>query len=104
MYLLNAFSVSMLDLVGRCQVEFEPIPIAEARKLCQGATSAVGHAATARLFSEALGSEIAFNRASVFLSPGSVALLGQYVGPRLDEGATELPFGAVIRWVRVTVK
>lgn len=26
------------------------------------------------------------------------ALIGQYIGPRLPEGATELPAGATIEW------
>lgn len=60
--------------------------------------SAVGHADTARIFSEILGREITPNRVSVTLGYGVDALIGQYVGPRLPEGATELPEGARIEW------
>lgn len=68
--------------------------------------SAVGHADTARMFSNLLGREVQVNRMSVKLigSPdgdaehAQTALIGQYTGPRLPEGATTLPEGAEITW------
>ena len=39
------------------------------------------------------------NRVSVKLdNPDLHAIIGQYSGPRLEEGATELPEGARIEW------
>ena len=76
MFLLNAFSLNMI----------------------------VGHADTAAVFSSVLGVEIPCNRATVALKEGDVALVGQYSGPRLPEGATALPEGAAIKWVVVGVK
>lgn len=64
--------------------------------------SAVGHVDTAALFSRLLGREIPVNRISIKLTghagSGDVALVGQLQGPRLQEGATELPEGASIEW------
>jgi hypothetical protein len=62
-------------------------------------TSAVGHADTAMVFSNELGLPILPNRVSVKLyDPETRVLVGQYVGPRLPEGATRLPDGATIEW------
>jgi len=63
--------------------------------------SIVGHADTARVFGALLGRDIAPNRESIKLQssqPRQILLVGQYVGPRLPEGATELPEGASIFW------
>ena len=49
------------------------------------------------------GVEIPCNRATVALKEGDVALVGQYSGPRLPEGATSLPEGAAIKWLVVGV-
>ena len=60
--------------------------------------SAIGHENTAALFSEALGMSLGTNRVSIKLDDNAIALIGQYVGPRLPEGTTELPEGARIEW------
>lgn len=60
--------------------------------------SAVGHADTAAVFSAVLGREVAVNRVSVKVEKDTRLLIGQYIGPRLPEGATQLPEGAVIEW------
>jgi hypothetical protein len=60
--------------------------------------SAVGHETTAHLFETELKVPIPYNRATVKLAPGDLALIGQYIGPRLEEGATELPEGSRIEW------
>ena len=65
--------------------------------------SAVGHADTAAVFGAALGVPVACRRISVTLRAGERAILGQYNGPRLPEGATALPDGASIRWLLVEV-
>jgi len=65
--------------------------------------SAVGHADTARMFSNILCRDVPHNRIAVRLDPGDIALIGQLVsadgGPvRLPEGSTTLPPGVVVQW------
>ncbi len=98
LWILNAFSLNMLPLGKRCRVAVEPVASDHARKLAVYAVSAVGHETTAQLFSDVLGLPIPYHRATVVLQPGDHALVGQYEGPRLAEGATQLPKGAGIRW------
>lgn len=102
MWLLNAFSANMLAAFP-AQASFAEISVDEARALAPSLTSAVGHADTAAVFGAVLGHPVAVNRASVSLRAGDVAVLGQYRGPRLPEGATTLPAGATIQWLRVTI-
>ena len=102
MYLLNAFSANMLAELP-VSVHFVDISPAVMAKLAQESVSAVGHADTAALFSTILGVKVPCNRVSVTLKAGDNALLGQYTGPRLPEGATTLPEGANIKWILVNV-
>lgn len=107
-YICNAFSLSMLDAdVQRSDNLRVPMPIgsnADARDWLshrrEGVeiVSAVGHADTSAVFSTLLGIPVAANRISVKLTDDSDALIGQYTGPRLPVGATELPEGASIEW------
>lgn len=123
LYICNAFSLNMLpgwlcsatDEDGdRYEHNFglaiQPITLKEAKALIEGTPdqwilSAVGHADTAGLFSVLLGREIPSNRINVELdaSGESMLLVGQLTGPRLPEGATELPAGAKINWLLVTI-
>ncbi len=101
--LLNAFSINMLAALP-ATVELKEITVADARAaLASGFDSAVGHKDTAAVFSAELGIPVAENRTTVALAPGAVAVVGQYRGPRLPEGATALPEGARIQWVLLTV-
>jgi hypothetical protein len=103
MFLLNAFSLNMLAEFP-AQPLFEEISLDEVQKsLEDGFTSAVGHADTAAVFSSQLGIEVPANRTTVSLKKGDTAVIGQYRGPRLPEGATTLPEGASIVWLQVTV-
>ena len=102
MFLLNAFSLNMI--VGNADIAVREITQVTAASLAATCTSAVGHADTAAVFSSVLGVEIPCNRATVALKGGDVALVGQYSGPRLPEGATTLPEGATIKWLVVAVK
>ncbi len=68
--------------------------------------SVVGHADTAKLFSDSLGVDVIFNRETVALARDTmgdyeVLLVGQYIGPRLAEGVSKLPEGAEIKWLFV---
>ena len=104
-YLLNSFSANLLK-VFPAQVEFVEISVDQARDLLSvGFVSVVGHANTALRFKQllALDVRVSRRRKTVHLSPGAWAVLGQYSGPRLDEGITELPANAPFRWFRVAV-
>jgi len=112
MIVVNSFSINMLADYSAF-VNFKEISPAQAalelaRVTCRGDhwSSAVGHADTAAVMTAALqeaapehGIVIPCNRATVQLHRGDRALVGQYSGPRLQEGATKLPEGATIRWV-----
>ena len=101
MFILNAFSLNMI--VGNADVVVREVSQKVAAILADACVSAVGHADTAAVFSSVLGVEIPCNRATVALKEGDVALVGQYSGPRLPEGATTLPEGATIKWLIVGV-
>ena len=89
-YLLNAFSLQMVD--APCNVYFE-----EVDALPDGLTSAIGHQDTAKV----LGVE--FNRTNVHLSQGDTAYVAQLQGGRLPEGATTLPEGFSFKFIRANV-
>ena len=103
----NAFSLNMLDIgsgvtdlnVCRIPPEYIRDVIAEAGRF----TSIVGHADTAEVFSGLLGLDVPCNRATFQLEEDHILFVGQYKGPRLPEGATELPEGARVEWVMVTI-
>ena len=100
--LLNAFSANMLtDFPSN--VTFDELTIEQARADARNRASAVGHADTAAVFAAVLDLPVPANRTTVTLQKGDSALLGQYIGPRLPEGATTLPEGATIRWLLVKV-
>ena len=101
MFLLNAFSLNMLS--ANADVTVRQVSLDVARSLASTAVSAVGHADTANVFADVLGVPVACNRVSVTLRHGDTALVGQYSGPRLPEGATSLPEGATIKWMIVGV-
>ena len=102
MFILNAFSLNMLN--GNADIVVREVSRAMAASLAPACISAVGHADTAAVFSAVLGVTVPCNRATVALKDGDVALVGQYSGPRLVEGATTLPDGAAIKWMVVGVK
>ena len=101
MYLLNAFSLNMLS--ANADVHVREVSLDTARNLAKVCTSAVGHADTAAVFADVLGVPVPCNRVSVTLDHCATALVGQYSGPRLPEGATTLPEGATIKWMIVGV-
>lgn len=65
---------------------------------------------TAAMMVSLLGVDVPAARVSVAIPARAYgvapwqALVGQYSGPRLPEGAKTLPEGAVIRWVTVYVE
>lgn len=90
MYLLNAFSLQMIDIPS--EVRFEEVP-----QLPEGLTSAIGHQDTANV----LGVEM--NRVNVHLDSGDVAYIAQLQGGRLPEGTTVLPKGYTFKFIKVSV-
>lgn len=89
-YLLNAFSLQMVDIP--CNVKFT-----EVSELPAGLTSAVGHQDTANV----LGVEM--NRINVHLRKGETAYVAQLQGGRLPEGSITLPDGFAFKYIKVEV-
>ena len=89
-YLLNAFSLQMVDVP--CSVHFE-----EVDELPDGLISAIGHQDTANV----LG--VPMNRTNVHLSKGDIAYVVQLQGGRLPEGSTTLPDGFSFKFIKVSV-
>jgi hypothetical protein len=103
MKLLNAFSLNMLNGFP-VQLVVNEISLEEARAMAAGGIeSAVGHADTAAIFGGQLGVEVLAARVTVSLVSGETVIVGQYSGPRLEEGAKTLPAGAAIKWLLVKV-
>lgn len=102
MFLLNAFSLNMISIFP-IAIKVEEISLEEAKSLAVDTTSAVGHVDTANVFGNVLGINVPTNRATVVLNSGDKALVGQYIGPRLQEGAMILPEGATIKWLLITL-
>ena len=103
MKILNAFSLNMIPRFP-ADIHVREIPLGEAQRVAaKEFDSAVGYAETAAVFSEQLGATVETRRVTVSLAKGETALVGQYRGPRLPEGATSLPSGATILWFTVTV-
>ena len=98
----NAFSLNMLA-EKNARIAVSELSVARASEFAAEARSVVGHPDTAAVFTTELGVEVPANRESVVLNKGDVLIVGQYTGPRLPEGATELPEGAEITWLLVGV-
>ena len=100
----NAFSLNMLFLLNST-IHVIELDDAHCQRLLENWQweSVVGHADTAAVFSSILGREVACNRATVSLEVGDMLLVGQYKGPRLEEGTKTLPEGASIVWALVSI-
>ena len=78
MWILNSFSLNLLACLNAV-IKSEEVTLAKAQDVpCAG-------------------------RITVTLHKGDTVMIGQYSGPRLEEGATTLPPGATIKWCRVTI-
>ena len=97
----NAFSLNMLmSMTSTIQTEELTIP-QTVEALGNGFESAMGH--STELVSSILGMDIPQNRTSNKIDNGESVIVAQYVGPRLPEGAVELPEGASLKFIKVTV-
>lgn len=109
LYVVNAFSLNMLK--EKAKLACKIVSREDVKKLWSspasslvGRTVAIGHKDTARIVGNELGTAMTENRISVKVEYGDVLLVAQYTGPRLPEGATELPEGANIVWWKVSVE
>ena len=100
-YLANAFSLQMLDLSSAISVEIVPVTMEEVA--ASGFESGVGHQDTANVLTTLLGVEVPMQRVSVRLESGDVLYVAQVTGGRLPEGATTLPKGFTLTFVKVTL-
>lgn len=101
--LLNAFSLNMITLGDHIQTR--KLSLEQIRHLAQSGAlqSCIGHADTAVVLSGLLGVTIPANRVSLNLEEGDLAIVAQYRGPRLPEGSTTLPAGAVIEFALILI-
>lgn len=119
LYITNAFSLNMVPS-GNNTIVLEDLTIEQVKMLVAAheeawgylgykalaseVVSGVGHPDTAAVFSSLLDLNVPMNRINISLKNNDVLIVGQYSGPRLPEGATTLPEGASIRWMKVTIE
>ena len=97
----NAFSLNMLVSLT-ANVKTEELSVPQVKEALSGDfESGMGH--STELVSEILGMDIPVNRSSNKIQDGEAVLVAQYVGPRLAEGAIQLPEGATLKFIKVTV-
>lgn len=99
-YLANAFSIQMLSLDAPTTVSVTPVLPGD---IPEDAESCIGHADTAAVVSDILGRKVEMNRANVHLDQGDVLYVAQITGGRLPEGATTLPEGFSLKFLKVEV-
>lgn len=104
-YVANAFSLQMLEAGRAHTVRTEPVTAdAVTAALAGGFTSAIGHADTARVVSGLLDVDVACNRVNVRLTGDDILYVAQVTGGRLPEGATTLPEGMTLQFMRITLR
>lgn len=99
--LTNAFSLTMLPIEAMNFVRVKKI---NPNDVPADVESAIGHQDTAKVVSDILGFEVKPNRVSIRMSESDVLYVAQYTGPRLPEGATTLPEGAILEFFEVTFR
>lgn len=99
--LSNAFSLNMISTDNAIKILITPI---NKNNIPVDVESAVGHPDTARVISNELGFTVEPNRVTVRLDKGDILFVAQYIGPRLQEGATTLPENATIKYLKVTIE
>lgn len=103
MKIANAFSLNMLADAD-FTVKVRTMTLDEVKHtLSEGCESCVGHAETAAVISNLVGLSVPTNRATVRLERGDEMIVAQYIGPRLQEGATTLPQGATIKFFHLVI-
>lgn len=96
-YITNAFSLNMLeDHMNKLVIT--QITKKDLVRALQGEyKSAVGHEQMAQLIG------VPYNRITVKVKKGDILYVAQYSGPRLEEGAKELPDGATIIYFHIVL-
>jgi hypothetical protein len=92
-YLLNAFSLQMIENIAPCDISIREVFNPDLSEL----KSCVGHIDTANM----LG--VDYNRQNVSLRKGDFAIVAQVVGGRLPEGCIKLPEGVKFKFYQVEV-
>ncbi len=100
-YLGNAFSLQMLDTTVSTDIRVTPVDASVVASL--DFISAIGHPDTAIVVSNILGKDVVCNRTSVALTKGDTLYVAQIVGGRLPVGATTLPYGFKLVFLKVTI-
>ena len=106
-YIANAFSLQMIPInFNTTEVEITERGLWEMQELAENGclVSAIGHTDTAAVVSSELGVDLPANRVNVSLKGGDTLYVAQLMGGRLPEGATTLPEGFKIRYIRVRIK
>jgi hypothetical protein len=97
----NAFSLNMLNGFSTT-ITTEELTVPQVQEAISGGfESGMGH--STELVSEILGMQIPVNRSNNKIDNGESIIVCQYVGPRLAEGAIQLPEGATLKFIKVTV-
>ncbi len=99
-YICNSFSFNMVKMENFMLVRAEKI---DKTNIPRDIVSAIGHADTAKIVSNVLGFEVPCNRMQINLKYGDVLFVAQYKGSRLPEGATCLPEGATLDFLKIQV-
>lgn len=100
-YLGNAFSLQMLDAAVSTDIRVTPVDASVVAS--SDFTSVIGHQDTAVIVSSILGKDVACNRTSVSLTKGDTLFVAQVIGGRLPAGATTLPDGFRLAFLKVTI-
>jgi len=100
-YLGNAFSLQMLDTAVSTDIRVTPVDASVVANA--NFTSVIGHPDTAVIVSSILGKDVACNRTSVSLTKGDTLFVAQVIGGRLPAGATTLPDGFRLAFLKVTI-
>ncbi len=99
-YLLNAIPGACIPATGAF-LDFVPCAPGD---IPQDVVSCIGHEDTARIISGIAGFAVPCNRIPApCFSPEHEFYLALYRGPRLSEGATQLPEGSALDFFRVEV-
>ena len=97
-YLSNAFSLNMIPEYDYSLIRIRKVSPSD---IPDGVISVIGHKDTATVVSGILGFETPFNRVNLVLDSDDILYVAQYKGPRLPEGATQLPEGATIEFQEI---
>lgn len=102
-YVINAISGNMFDLSKDFDLCWKPLTLSDVKSLLKqgGWKSVLGHDDIATILSTITGYKLEKNRINNTLEFGDKAILAQYKGPRLEEGAVALPKDATIQFALV---